>query len=192
VGSPSFIDASTFLANGQGRDLCDTIYGIFNDLFKNTYPSSGAVIDARGISGATNLTCTRGTPWTEGSNTVSVPSTILLPATTGAAPIVIPSTWFLPPNTHLIGEGDSITSGGFTPGTTLLAATNFTSGTAMISFGQSSLCTSTCSGISVENLTLNGAGQSIDGIDNGLSQDASYVDHVSLFRIRGTGAANKT
>jgi hypothetical protein len=60
---------------------------------------------------------------------------------------------------------------------------------AMISFGLSSLCTSPCAGISVENLTLNGQGQSIDGIDNALAQDSSYVDHVSLFRIRGTGLA---
>jgi hypothetical protein len=63
VGSPSFIDASKFPGGGQGRDPCDTIYGIFNNLFNNTYPATGAVIDARGISGATNLTCTHGTPW---------------------------------------------------------------------------------------------------------------------------------
>jgi hypothetical protein len=68
-----------------------------------------------------------------------------------------------------------------------VAQSSFTAGTAMISFGLSSLCTSGCTGISVENLTLNGEGQSIDGIDNGFSQDSSYVDHVGLYQIRGTG-----
>jgi hypothetical protein len=184
VGSSAFIDASMFGA--QNTDIC----AVLNFILKpsnHILPATGGVIDARGLPGntQTSMTCSI-SPWAGIPN--PPPSTILLPATTGATSIVIPSTWFLPPNTHLIGEGDSITSGGFTPGTTLMAASNF-SGTAMISFGSSSLCSSPCSGISVENLTLNGAGQSIDGIDNALSQDASYVDHVSLFRIRGTGLA---
>ena len=86
VGSSSFIDASMFLRGTQGRDLCDTIYGILSSSFGSTYPAAGAVIDARGISGATNLTCTHGTPWSEGSSSVSLPSTILLPATGAALP----------------------------------------------------------------------------------------------------------
>src|SRR5579862_464794 len=57
VGSSAFIDASTFLNLAtQGRDLCDTIFYVFN----HNYPSAGAVIDARGISGSTNLICTHG------------------------------------------------------------------------------------------------------------------------------------
>jgi hypothetical protein len=185
MGSSSFIDANTFLnPTTQGRDLCDTIFYIFT----HGYPSTGAVIDARGISGSANLTCTHGTPWTEGSNTVSLPSTILLPATTGAAPITIPSTWSLPPNTHLIGEGDGILPTGLTLGTTLQAQSGFTAGTAMISLGRPSHC-SPCTGISVENLTLDGQGQTIDGIDNGFAQDLSYVDHVGLYRILGSGLA---
>ncbi len=106
------------------------------------------------------------------------PSTILLPAT-GANPIVVPSTWNVPPNTHLIGEGDSA------GGTTIQAKSGYTSNTAMISLGVNSLCSSSCQGISVENLTLDGHGQSINGIANGLAQDLSYVDHVSLFQILG-------
>jgi hypothetical protein len=39
----------------------------------------------------------------------------------------------------------------------------------------------------VENLTLDGQGGSINGIVNQYSQDFSYVDHVSLYQIRGTG-----
>jgi len=151
------------------------------------------VIDARGVRGATNLTCTHGSPWTEGVNTVSLPSTILLPATGGATPtpIIIPnsSPWILPANTHLIGEGDG-TSGGSTTGTTIQAASGFSG--SMIQFGSPS-CPPVngvpiCTGISVENLTLDGQGQSaVNGIANAFSQDGSYVNHVSLYQILGTG-----
>jgi hypothetical protein len=195
--SPAFIDASVFVGSGQGSDICDVLYKIFNGVFfKNGYPSTGAVIDARGISGATNLTCTHGSPWTEGSTTVSLPSTILLPATGGATPtpIIIPnsSPWILPSNTHLIGEGDGIpvySSGTLvsTPGTTIQAKSGFSG--SMIQFGAPPpVCPSNvCTGISVENLTLDGGGQSVNGITNGFAQDVSTVDHVSLYQIRGTG-----
>lgn len=188
--SPAFIDASVFVGSGQGSDICDVLYKIFNGVFfKNGYPSTGAVIDARGISGATNLTCHHGSPWTEGSTTVSLPSTILLPATGGATPtpIIIPnsSPWILPSNTHLIGEGDGIPSTGSTPGTTIQAAGSFSG--SMIQFGSASVCSGPCTGISVENLTLDGGGQFVNGITNGFAQDVSTVDHVSLYQIRGTG-----
>ena len=189
--SPAFIDASVLLGNGsnQGVDLCDIIYGILTGRIKTTsYTTAGAVIDARGLSG-TALTCTKGSPWTEGSTSVSAPSTILLPATTATAPISIPSMWSLPPNTHLIGEGDNIASS-TTISTTIQAQSGFSG--SMIQFG-SSLCLpplggpSTCAGISVEKLTLDGQGQSINGIVNPYSTDHSYVDHVSLYQILGTG-----
>jgi hypothetical protein len=178
AGSAAFIDASVFTS--KATDFCGVLkYVLANVDQPPTYPS-GAVIDARGLkSGNTSMTCTA-SPWA--GITLPPPSNILLPAGT----IVIPSTWKLPPSTHLIGAGSNITSSGFTPGTTLAAQSGFT-GTAMISFGSSSLCTSTCTGIAVENLTLNGQSQAIDGIDNTLSQDLSYVDHVGLYRIVGTG-----
>jgi len=182
VATTAFIDASVFLNPGvQGKDLCDTIFGILTSAFGNTYPTTGAVVDARGISGSA-LTCTLGSPWTE-STSVIVPSTLLLPAGT----ILIPSTWVLPPNTHVIGQGDNISSG-----TTLQACKSSVNGcsftgTAMIQFGASSLCTTTCTGIAVEDLNLDGQGQAINGIVNGFSQDLSYVDHVSLYQILGTG-----
>jgi len=184
VGSAAFIDASQF---GNVRtDICAVLNGILSGS-STQYPASGAVIDARGLPGntQTSMTCSI-SPWAGITN--PPPSTILLPATTGAAPITIPSTWSLPPNTHLIGEGDSILPTGLTLGTTLQAQSGFTPGTAMISLGLSSHCTP-CTGISVENLTLDGQGQSIDGIDNGFAQDLSYVDHVGLFRILGSGLA---
>jgi hypothetical protein len=141
------------------------------------------------------MTCTA-SPWGSGSSYLNVPSTILLPATGGTTspkPIIIPGTWILPPNTRLIGEGDGIPSGSSTPGTTIQAKANSFSG-SMIQFGPSvTFCVppggggSICTGISVENLSLDGQGQAITGIINQFSGDQSYVDHVSLYQIRGTG-----
>jgi hypothetical protein len=42
-------------------------------------------------------------------------------------------------------------------------------------------------GISVEKLNLDGQGQSINGIVNQNAGDLSYVDHVNLYQILGTG-----
>jgi hypothetical protein len=101
VGTMAFIDAGQFVNANQGSDICDAIFGIFVNTWNVvTYPSSGAVIDARGIGGSA-LKCTKGSPWNEGSTTVSSPANILLPAGT----IVIPTTWVLPAQTHLIGAG---------------------------------------------------------------------------------------
>jgi hypothetical protein len=62
----------------------------------------------------------------------------------------------------------------------------------MIQFGSSSVCPLVSSvristGVSVENLTLDGQAQSINGISNQYSQSNSYVNHVSLYQILGTG-----
>jgi hypothetical protein len=194
TNSPSFIDASVFVSI-TNPNICAVLYNILNGtlLGRQGYPATGAVIDARGISGSTALTCSPGTtPWNNGTITLTVPSTILLPATGGATPtpIIISSMWILPVNTHLIGEGDGIPSSGTTPGTTIQAASGF-SGT-MIQFGSSSACTPSvvCTGISIEKLTLDGQGQlgqTVSGVANGFSQDFSYVDHVTLYRILGTG-----
>jgi hypothetical protein len=131
----------------EGKDLCDTIYY----LFTHSYPSSGEVIDARGISGSA-LTCTKGSPWSESGNSVTAPSTILLPP----GIVVMDTTWVLPSNTHLIGEGDNDPLSG-TPGTWIQASSS-TSGT-MIQFAPAS----GASGISVERLTLDGKGMTISG-----------------------------
>lgn len=48
-----------------------------------------------------------------------------------------------------------------------------------------------CTGISVEQLTLDGANNStastVNGIENANSQDQTYVDHVTLWQFLGTG-----
>jgi hypothetical protein len=176
MGSPGFIDASMFKTSAT--NICGILHNILNGA---SYLSMGAVIDARGLnSGNTSMICTSTNPSPWAGITSPPPSTILLPAGT----IVIPSTWVLPSYTHLIGEGSGITSSGFTPGTTLQVASTFTAPGPMIQFGSSSGC---CSAISVENLTLDGTGGSVNGIVNQNAGDHSYVNNVGLYRILGTG-----
>jgi hypothetical protein len=188
VASPSFIDASMFIKNGQSTTICDSIFYVLT----HSYPSNGAVIDARAISGTTALTCAADTtPWSTDGNAhvLTVPSTILLPAGT----IVIPTPWVLPNKTRLVGEGDGVplpfNSPPFYPGTTIQLASGLILFPYMIQFGPSSaVCGSSgCSGISVERLTLDGQAESIDGIVNQLSQNNTYVDHVTIYQILGTG-----
>jgi hypothetical protein len=182
TGSSSFIDASVFASTST--DICATIRGILN-----TAPLAGTVIDARGINSSNSkMVCAAGTsPWSSGvSNYVNVPSYLLLPAGT----ITIPETWLLPDRTRLVGEAAS--SGG-SGGTVIQACTssicgsNFSTGTPMITLGDSTDCNSICFGISVEQLTLNGSGLSITGIHNEMSEELTYVDHVTLYQIMGIG-----
>jgi hypothetical protein len=192
VGSSAFIDASMFAA--QNANICTVLNGIL----KNVVPTSGAVIDARGLASstpATSMTCTTANPSPWAGITNPPPSTILLPATSGISPsppnpIIIPGPWVLPANTHLIGEGDGIPSS--TAGTTIQVASSF-SGSTILQFGSaSSFCPSVnnvpiCTGISVENLTLDGNAQSINGISNQYAQTNTYVNRVSFYRVLGTG-----
>lgn len=174
VPSPAFVDASVFRMN---TDICTALNAVLSGL-----SSPGAVIDARAIPGqtGTSLDCTASgaNPWGSGTSYINVPSTILLPS----GIIKIPSTWVLPANTHIVGEGEGIPSA-VTPGTQILAGSSSVS--PIIQFGQSSMCP--CSGISIENLTLNGNALSVNGIVNANSGDQTYVNHVSLYQVLGTG-----
>jgi len=177
VGSSAFIDAGMF-ATSQRANICAVLNFVLNPL-NGIITSAGAVIDARGIPGITppvSMTCTA-SPWAGITNPPA--STILLPSGT----IVIPSKWVLPSSTHLIGEGSTL-SAGFTPGTTLQVSSSFTAYTPMIQFGSSSGC---CSAISVEKLALDGGGTFVNGIENANAGDLSYVDHIAMVRILGTG-----
>lgn len=172
AGSSAFIDASQFLGNAQSPNFCSVLNYVLTPSH-GVIPPTGAVIDARALPNLTGLsmTCTA-SPW---AGITTQPSTILLPAT-AANPIVIPGTWVLPAGTHLIGQGDNVSSG-----TTIQAASTFT-GTTMIAY-----CSSTCNGVALENLILDGKGGSIDGIVNEYAGSLSYVDHVSLYQILGAG-----
>ena len=173
--SGAFIDASVF---GNGRtDICSVLHAI---LIGTLYPASGAVIDARGLPGTTgtSMQCTA-SPWAG----ITVPSTILLPAGT----ILIPKSWILPANTRLIGEGDNPSSRTSASGTTIQACNSTInsctfSDSAMIQFGSTS-----APGISMEKITLDGQGQSINGIVNSNSGSLTYVDRITLFQILGVG-----
>jgi len=171
VGSSAFLDASALAANVNNPDFCS----VLNYVLLNKVPTTGAVIDARGLPGTTgtSMRCSA-SPWA--GITSPPPSTILLPPGT----IVISSPWGLPSNTHLIGEGDNDPSNS-TPGTTIQVSGSFLAPGPLIQFGSSAGAT----GISVERLTLDGKGMtSTNGIVNQYAGTNSYVDHVALCRIR--------
>jgi hypothetical protein len=157
VNSSAFIDASVFAASG--RDFC----GVLNYILSpgHGYPAAGAVIDARGLLSSTpptSMTCAA-SPWA--GITGPPPATILLPSGT----IVIQGPgWILPPNTRLIGVGnDDVATGSGTviSGTIIQACKGgqtgcslpFAAGDTMIT-----MCNSSCFGVSVENLSLDGQG----------------------------------
>jgi hypothetical protein len=174
VNSHVFIDASQL----TGGDICAQINAALVQLVNHPSAYGGAaVIDARGIN--PNAVPCSASPWNSG---VSVPATILLPAGT----IVIPNKWVLPNQTTVIGEGDNIGSG-----TTIQAKASFPD-SDMIDFGSSNICPPSpppgiCNNVSLEHLTLDGQGKTINGIVNSNAQTGSHIDHVSLFRILGTG-----
>jgi hypothetical protein len=170
VHSKAFIDASVLQGS---RDFCDTIYQVLHSALYTP-----AVIDARGIS--STMTCISGTPWFEKSlGYVNKPSTILLPAGT----ITANTPWVLPANTKLIGVAKS-SSSNYIVDTTIKAG--FSSG-AVVKFGDSNCTSSGCQGISVEHLTINGNGQTVNGIENDNCGVQCTVDHVTMYQVLGTG-----
>lgn len=192
--SAAFIDASAF-AN-VNDDICVTLYNIISP---SSYPSSGAVIDARGIDhtnshsdGNGNMLCAE-SPWLHSGSPTNHPATILLPAgysTPGSGGIIISQTWILPNGSKIIGEGPNPNASAI-----LQAASSFTAGSAMIEMGSSSstVCpldsnnVPVCTGISVEHMTLDGSSLAIHGIDDSYAQDRSYVRDVALKDFGGTG-----
>jgi hypothetical protein len=171
VGSTAFIDASTFV--GPPNNFC----GVLNGILSSPNFPPGAVIDARGLPGnnGTSMTCT-GTPWSGITN--PPPSTILLPA----GSITIPSTWVLPNGTRVIGEGSTNPYATITAvfQTTIQASSSLTG--AMIQF-----CSSVCAGVTLEDVTLIGNTQAINGIVNSNAQELSYAKNVAMYQVLGTG-----
>jgi hypothetical protein len=170
VHSTAFIDAFAFAEAHTLPDMCTTIYNILTPA-----PSSASVIDARGFSGSA-LSCPANTsPWIENNAYLNKPSTILLPAGTITAPI----PWVLPADTKLIGVAKS-SSSNYILDTTIKAG--FSSG-AVVQFCPSS----SCQAISVEHLTINGNGQTVNGIENDNCGVQCTVDHVTMYQVLGTG-----
>ena len=178
--SSSFIDASLYVGS---HDLCYALNAVINSI-----PGSGAVVDARGISG-TSLNCAS-TPWTTAPAGSFANAIILLPPGT----ITIRSPWLMPSNTHIIGAGPGLTTIQACKSTTTgCSSTNF-SGTAMISMNAGNDSSKwgcgasfVCFAISVADLTLDAQSQAIDGIDNTNAEELSYVQHVSMVNIGGVG-----
>jgi hypothetical protein len=195
VASSAFIDASAFCATaGACSSSVDDFCNVVNQAL-HILPSAGGVVDARGVNPAnTKSTSCTGTPF-NGTFAINTPSTVLLPAGT----IPLGKTWILPNGTKLIGQGaGSPLSTGLDSVTTIQAKATFST-TFMIQMGPNSnnspltACTALpggfCTGISVENLALQGGtnGANVSGIINGQAQDMSYVRRVSMDQIGGTG-----
>lgn len=172
TGSSAWIDASVF----SSSDVCAALNAVFKSS-ANPYPTAGAVIDARGVNPGTTQTCSL-SPWN--GVTTPPPSTILLPSGT----IIINNGLTLPNKTRLIGAGGGSlsTSGG---ATVIQAGSSFPSAT-MFLMGSSALCGTSCTGISLEDLWLDGQGQSINGILNQYGQELTYVKRVTFYQIMGT------
>jgi len=182
IASPAFVDVD---ATGFAGDICTRINTIFFNMGAAT--TTGVVIDARGVtptSGTTTQPCTTN-PWYNATKNAP-PATVLLPAGT----ITICATWTPPYFTKIIGEGPG--QGG-TLGTTLQVGSSSEcggqtfSGTAMIQMGGSACNSTDCFSVSVEDLTLDGQNASVDGIDNFIAQELSYVQHVAMVNIGGIG-----
>jgi hypothetical protein len=184
--SSAFIDASVLDSTG---DLCGKINAALTLL--NSSPYSGAgVIDARGTKPGGSNSCSA-SPWA-GFTSANAPSAvILLPA--GTITLSSGANWVLPTGTRIVGEGPGASGTGSpasSPSVTTITAGSSFSG-SMIQMGSSSLCPGSpaiCFGVSVEDLSLNGNGESgVVGIENDVSQERSYVSRVSMYGMAGTG-----
>jgi hypothetical protein len=181
AGSPAFIDASVLAGTGGHSDICAKLNAALLSL-ANTPP--GAVIDARGITSSSYLTCpvlngVATTPWVYGASTANNPATILLPGQT----ITIQGPWILPSGTRLVGPTSNSNLSTLSP-----FANDSTN--SMIEMGSSSVCgSSPCSGISIEHMRLQANSLALGGIYNGYATsstlESSYVNDVS---ISGFGA----
>jgi hypothetical protein len=169
VNTSAYIDAANFPSTA-GPDFCGQLSAVLSSGIPYINSTNWQVIDARGIT----YTSCSANPWA-GTTTWA---TILLPAGT----ITIQKTWTLPQNTRIVGQGPGIT--------TLKAGSSLTTG-PMIKMGchghsGMTVC-ATSFGVSVENLTLDGSSQGVDGIDNSDAEEQSYVKHVQMINIGGTG-----
>lgn len=177
IASSAFIDASAFCSTGGSCTTSDDFCSVVNTALTKL-PTSGGVVDARGVMTSTGISCTSTMPFTS----ITTPSTVLLPA----GKITISETWILPDRTRIIGEGNNPSTG------TLLSVpvSGFT-GSEMIQMGNSSCndgVSGQCYGVSVEYLMLEAQGSTgLNGILNQNSGESSYVDHVNIHQFPGTG-----
>jgi hypothetical protein len=185
--STAYIDASVITGTGSGTNICALINAALGLIGTTGYGTS-TVIDARGIPqpGSTQtLSCAGNTPWVYGSTTNTPSATILLPA----GIITTTATWTLPTGTRLVGEGSGAVGSSPTAVTTIQssASTIIEMGSSSPTFCPKVNSSFVCTGISIEDLVINGEGETSIGIYNSNSQEQSYVKRVSLYQILGTG-----
>jgi hypothetical protein len=177
TNSTAYIDASAFAKDANGpasaSDLCTVLNYIYST--SGIIPSTGAVIDARGIAVGMSNPCTA-SPWNGVSS--PPPTTVLLPP----GGIFIPNTWVVPSGTHLIGERRNTNFG---------ITSAFPTGNFMIQMGPSSPCScpaTGCAPVVVQDIALEPtATLDINGIDNECSGPLSYLDHIAFFDVAGIG-----
>lgn len=170
TASPAFIDATAYYVAGS-VDLCQAVSAILSD-YKGVN-NNGFVIDARGVNPGQTQGCLVN-PW--GGSVQPTSSVLLLPSGT----IQTHATWVLPTATRIFGQGR---------GKTIIQA-SFTSG-AIIQMGipgSPSVIGTAAFDVSVADLTLDGQSRpNVDGIDNVDAEEQSYVQHVGMINIGGTG-----
>jgi hypothetical protein len=159
--SSAFIDAKVFFTT----DFCAAVNSALYEA-QHYDGLSAPVIDARGIP---QPSACASSPW-NGTNTITIPSTVLLPAGT----ISLSATWILPPGTKVVGEGLEITK----------LSTSAIS--PVIKMGSSSCSPFPCTGIGIQDLSVIQTNDGI-GIDNEYAGDQSYVQRVVI-----TGSSNMT
>ncbi len=199
VGSSSFVDASVLPDTSTSHDICArmnyALYLLTQSPYGNGTSNGAGVIDARGINTSNStsasgaLICTY-SPWSSSSGKTlpfNPNAVILLPAgIIGLKSTAAP--WVLPDRTRIIGVGSG--ANGLSV-TTLQAGTGVTGAMIEMGAGSSTVCPATnnvCNGVGVEDLRLDGANVAgVIGIQNQYSQELSYVNRVTFYRVKGIG-----
>jgi hypothetical protein len=173
--SKSFLDAYGASLTTSG-DFCAKLGAALGTLGTGT---AGTVVDARGMSVTAGCATD---PFTHLTSGLSV--RVLLPAGT----LSMTHSWAIPDQSQIVGEG---------PARTILQASTsgFTdpyasSDTAILHMGKPSIGGSgggIVFEVRIEHLTLDGEGQSLDGIDNQNAEELSYVDDVAINNVDGNG-----
>jgi len=99
----------------------------------------------------------------------------------------------LPNKTKLIGTAKgsgALGTNNYVLETTIQPSASFSG--AVVQFGDSHCPSSGCQGISVEHLTVNGGGFTMNGVENDNCGLQCYADHVTMFGASGSSARSPT
>ena len=173
--SKAFLDAYAVSLSTSG-DFCAKLGAALGTLGMGT---AGTVVDARGLSTAAGCSSD---PFSSLASGLSVK--ILLPAGT----LSMTHSWAIHDQSQLVGEGPARTI--FQASTSSFSDPYASPNTAILHMGKPSIG-GTGGGIvfeiRIEHLTLDGQGQTLDGIDNQNAEELSYVDDVAINNVDGNG-----